>query len=245
MRSDRGRRAGLWIGLLTATGLIVSAQVVAARFESERGNVQPPPELALFPNGPWVKPATLGRARLVSDLVWLKAIQYYGQHRKTDRKYPYIESLFGTLTGLDPRFENAYILGSLILSEDLGRFEAARALLEQGIAANPESWRLAFELGFLCYMRGPDQREAAGLLQAAARKPGAPDSIARLAAFAAQKSGDRALAVALWREVYRQNPSEEIRRLAEQYLANLGAVAEDAAAAPDAMTGDGPERETK
>ncbi|MBK8230245.1 MAG: hypothetical protein IPK72_06595 [Candidatus Eisenbacteria bacterium] len=243
MRSERGRRAGLWIGLLTAAGLTASAQVVGARFEAARGAVQPPPELALFPNGPWVKPATLGRARLVADLVWLKAIQYYGQHRKTDRKYPYIESLFGTLTGLDPRFENAYVLGSLILSEDLGRFDAARALLEQGIAANPESWRLAFELGFLCYMRGPDQREAAELLRLAAGKPGAPDSISRLAAYAAQKSGDRGLAVALWREVYRQNPSEEIRRLAEQYLANLGATGEDPHSTTPVGTGETPERE--
>lgn len=179
------------------------------------------PELALFPSGPWVRPFTVGRAALAADLVWLEAIQYYGRHRKTDRLYPYAETLFTTLTGLAPDFENGYILGALILAEDQARFHAARALLESGVRANPGSWRLAFELGFLCYLSGRDQLEAARLLDAASRIQGAPPSVRRLAAFAASRAGDRSTALALWREVLAETDNEEVRRVVEGYITRL------------------------
>ncbi|MFN8546933.1 MAG: hypothetical protein U0527_02925 [Candidatus Eisenbacteria bacterium] len=203
--------------------LLFGAREVGGRFEAARGVSPAPPELALFPTGPWVKSATLGRARLAADAAWLESIQYYGRHRKADRRYPFAQTLFTTLVGLDPRFENAYVFGALVLAEDVGRFDQARALLEQGIAANPESWRLRFELGFLCYLHGPSKSEAAMLLRRAAETEGAPESVARLAAFAATRGGDRELAVALWTEVYRATDNAEIQRIALQYLHELGA----------------------
>lgn len=221
---SRVRVAASWIVRgAVAVLLLFGARALGSRFETARGVSPAPPELALFPTGPWVKPATLGRARLAADAAWLEAIQYYGRHRKADRRYPYAQLLFTTLVGLDPLFENAYVFGALVLAEDVGRFDQARALLEEGILANPESWRLRFELGFLCYLHGPSKSEAATLLRRAADTKGAPESVARLAAFAATRGGDRTLAVSLWTEVYRATDNPEIQRIARQYLEDLGA----------------------
>jgi len=41
-------------------------------------------ELAYYPSGQALQPATLGHAETAADLAWLRAVQYYGEHRVTD-----------------------------------------------------------------------------------------------------------------------------------------------------------------
>ena len=213
--------------VISAAAFASAASALAQQWESDRTSRADRAELQVFPNGPWVKPLTLGRARLVADAAWLQAIQYYGEHRKTDRRYPYAGTLFQTLTGLDPAFENAYVLGALILSEDAGHFDQAVQLLVEGVNANPESWRLPFELGFLFYRHGLDRGtgvspDAVRWLAHAGRQAGAPPSVRRLAAFAAQRSGARELSIALWIESLRASENAEVRRIAEEHLVQLG-----------------------
>jgi tetratricopeptide (TPR) repeat protein len=180
-------------------------------------------ELTLFPRSAWVRPLTLGHARLAADLAWLEGIQYYGKHRKTDRQYPYAETLFRTLTGLDPGFEAAYVFGALVLREETGGPEKARELLAEGLRNNPESWRLCFEYGFFEFLERKDSAEAARYLARASRMKGAPASVGRLAAYAAGRAGERELAIELWREMIRSAENEEVRRIARRYLQSLGA----------------------
>lgn len=225
VRAGRGRaRRVTTIGLSACAALLVAASFTGAQWDRATPPREPGAELALFPNGPWVKPLLMGRSRLVADFAWLEAIQYYGAHRKTDRRYPYAETLFRTLVGLDPTFENAYILGALILADDAKKFDAADALLSSGMAANPASWRLAFERGFLHYMRGPDRAVAAQFLAQSAAIEGAPESVPRLAAYVAGRSGDRELAIRLWRDVLVQSDNPEMQSVAEDYLRDLGAA---------------------
>lgn len=211
-----------WTSLLVAFVLLGLGARLGGAFASEVGTIRDDAELELFPRGDWVRPFTFGRPELAADLVWLRAIQYYGEHRGTDRSYPYAETLFDTLTDLDPTFINAYIFGALVLHEQFGRLEPALALLDKGIAANPDSYWLAFERGFFLYVTHWDPEEAVVWLTRAANLPGAPDSFQRLAAFAAQKNGDTEVATALWLHVYTTTENEEIRRIASDYLRDLG-----------------------
>ena len=180
-----------------------------------------PTELALFPTGAWIRPLACGFNELVADAVWLRALQYYGEHRASDRRYPYLETLFQTLTDLDPRFVNAYIFGALTLAEDEGQLDRGLALLRRGMAANPESWWLTFEYGFLQYIHG-DFAQAGHWLARAARMEGAEPWVQRLAAYASAKAGDHETALALWLEIYRNSENDEIRRIAREYLERLG-----------------------
>jgi tetratricopeptide (TPR) repeat protein len=214
---------GLVTGLVAVGLLLAGAHRLTFALQRARSSTSDPAELTYFPTGPWVRVAALGRARLAADLCWLEAIQYYGKHRRGDQRYDYAETLFRTLTDLDPSFENAYVFGALVLHGDAQAPAAAFALLEKGIERNPSSWRLAFEHGFLAYLESKDSRVAVKYLSTAARLPGAPPWVGRLAAFAATKAGDRELSLEMWRRVLENSENDEVRRIARSRLRELGA----------------------
>ncbi len=224
--------AGFGIALIAVAGLIAAAHGLSLEFARARASQPDLAELTYFPTGPWVRAAALGRARLAADLCWLEAIQYYGKHRRSDQQYGYAETLFRTLTDLDPGFENAYVFGALILHGDVQAPAAAFALLDRGLAHNPQSWRLAFERGFLTYLTTKNSPDAARYLAQAARLPGAPAWVGRLAAYSATKLGDRELSLEMWRRVLENSENEEVRRIARTRLRELGAP-EAASFAPE------------
>lgn len=211
-----------WVALVGGLVLIVVGGLLGRGLEAaapERGDEV---ELALFPHGEWVRLAALGRNELAADMVWLRAIQYYGEHRMTDLSYPYAETLFGTLTDLDPHFVNAYIFGALILNEHHGKIAPSLELLDKGIEANPDSWWLAFERGFFLYVTHTDLEEASRWLRRASEIEGAPDWVHRIAAFSAQRAGDPVVAQALWLEMFHHTENVEMKRVAWDYLQELG-----------------------
>jgi tetratricopeptide (TPR) repeat protein len=163
-RSQRRSRipsgVGFAAGLFAVALLVAGAYRLGPAFARARSSSADRAELTYFPSGPWVRAAALGRSRLAADLCWLEAIQYYGKHRQSDQRYDYAETLFRTLTDLDPGFENAYVFGALVLHGDVGAPQAAFALLDRGMARNPSSWRLAFERGFLAYLTAKGSPEA-------------------------------------------------------------------------------------
>ena len=222
--TPRSRRwpTGLTVSASLGAVLLCAAAPAGTELQTRTRAGADPTELALFPTGAWIRPLTCGFNELVADAVWLRALQYYGEHRASDQRYPYLETLFQTLTDLDPRFVNAYIFGALTLAEDEGQLDRGLALLQRGMAANPESWWLVFEYGFLQYIHGDDPARAGYWLARAARMDGSPTWVQRLAAYASAKSGDRETALALWIEVYHNSDNDEIRRIAREYLERLG-----------------------
>jgi hypothetical protein len=171
---------------------------------------RPLEELSYYPSGALLRPATLGHPETAADLAWLRAVQYYGEHRLSDNRFARMEHVFDILTTLAPGFLPAYVFGAFSLAQEGGDFPAAERLMMKGIEANPSSGWLAFELGFLYYVRpnGRSLDRAAEYFQQAARQPDAPAQARRFAAFARQSSGSLMVAYALWAEVYEtsQNP---------------------------------------
>ena len=205
-----------------AGALIATATPLAARLAASRTALADPGELELFPSGRFLREVSLGHAQLAADLGWLTAIQYYGKHRLTDRRYPLAPHLFATITDADPRFENAYFFGSLVLA-DGGFREQAERLLRRGAERNPDSWRLRFELGFFHYVVNGAPAQAAAEFAAATEIPGAPEYTRRFAAAAFQRAGDAAMARRLWQLVARESQNEVIQRMAEERIAALEA----------------------
>src|SRR5258705_6041108 len=64
---------------------------------------QPLEELSYYPSGEHLEPATLGHAESAADLAWLRAVQYYGGHRDTDKPLLWDEAVVGILTPLAAR----------------------------------------------------------------------------------------------------------------------------------------------
>jgi TPR repeat protein len=131
--------------------------------------------------------------------------------------------LFDILTSLSPRFEPAYVFGAFALAQEGFDFPAAEALMLKGLDANPGSGALAFQLGFLYYVRpgGRDLRRAAEMFERAARQPDAPPQAARFAAFSRQNAGDLRVAYSLWSRVAETSTNEYLREMAAKEMARI------------------------
>ena len=178
-------------------------------------------ELTYFPSGRMLQVADLGFGSLLADAMWLRGIQYYGEHRKTDREYPLAQHIFSTITNLDPGFIGAYRFGALVLADDAGTPAGAIDLLRKGIRSNPESWEIPFDLGFIYFMNLDDYRKAAHYFRIASRYEGVPDIAKRFAAFAYRRSGRTDIAEALWEGIYRSSQNRLMRESAQLALKDI------------------------
>ena len=181
---------------------------------------RPLEELSYYPSGRYLKPGTLGHAETAADLAWLRAVQYYGEHRQTDNRFTHMYHVFDILTSLSPGFVPAYVFGAFALAQEGFAVERAEQLMLKGIEANPNSGRLSFELGFLYYVRpgGRDLRRAAECFEQASRKADGPPQAARFAAFARQHVGDLRIAYELWSDVRTRSDNRFLREIAEREL---------------------------
>ncbi|HET7226865.1 MAG TPA: hypothetical protein VFK69_14250 [Candidatus Eisenbacteria bacterium] len=212
-----GRFAAAW-----ATALATGALAVALAHTAARTLPAPRPleELAYYPSGRFIEPATLGHAQSAADLAWLRAVQYYGEHRDTDNHFARMAHVFDILTTLAPHFTAAYAFGGFALAQEGRDFAAAERLMQKGVDANPTDADLAFEFGFLYYVKpgGRDLERAAEYFERAARLPNPPPMAARFAAFARQNAGELAVAYALWADVRAHSPNRYLRDMAEREM---------------------------
>jgi tetratricopeptide (TPR) repeat protein len=128
--------------------------------------------------------------------------------------------VFDILTSLSPGFIPAYVFGAFALAQEGRNFPAAERLMLKGIEANPTSGELAFQLGFLYYVR-PDGRsldKASEYFEQSARQPDAPVAAARFAAYSRQHSGDLLVAFELWKHVYETSPNHYLKERADQEM---------------------------
>jgi tetratricopeptide (TPR) repeat protein len=179
-------------------------------------------ELMYFPSGKFLKPTLIEYQAAMSDLVWLRAIQYYGQHLWSDRKFEWLNHIFDILTTLDTRFSNAYDFGSKMLAWDAKQVNEAEKLLNRGIINNPLDWQLTFDYAFIEYMKRQDYITAGYYFEIASKLPNAWNVTERWAAFAFKKGGDNELAVEIWSSIYYTTKNSRLKELAERRLIELG-----------------------
>ena len=129
--------------------------------------------------------------------------------------------------GLDPHLLIAYRFGSLFLAgkppEGAGDPQRAIYLLERGIVANPDYWRLWEDLGFIYYWDMKDYAHAARAFQTGSERPGALPWMRVLAASVAAQGGEIQTSRILWMEIARSAGNDSIRHSAELHLAALDA----------------------
>jgi tetratricopeptide (TPR) repeat protein len=176
-----------------------------------------------FPSGYLLKPMALGHPLTLADFLWLRAIQYYGEHRMSDNRFPMAGHIFEVITELDPNFVEAYMFGGLVLAAEGGDLDRGLVLLRQGIAWNPQRWELPFWTGFVHYVSTRDNAQAARFFTRSSRLPGAPPYVKRFAAYTTTQVGDLAAALALWEDLLESSDHPAMRALAEQKAAEIRA----------------------
>ncbi|HTW91516.1 MAG TPA: hypothetical protein VMH22_07370 [bacterium] len=178
-------------------------------------------EMTYFPSGRFVREAPIEYQSLAADLVWLRAIQYYGFHLTSDRRYEWLGHLFGILTSLDDRFIGAYHFGAITLAWDAGKPHEALDFLNSGMKANPLSWQIAFDAGFICNTLLHDYDRASTYFEVASKMPNAWFILARWAAIAKAKAGDFATARDMWLDILKGTENKALKALVVRQLKNL------------------------
>jgi tetratricopeptide (TPR) repeat protein len=146
-------------------------------------------------------------ATFAADIYWTRAVQYYGNKRLgQDTDLQSLWPLLDLSTTLDPNLLPVYRFGATFLSEPeprgAGRPDLAIQLLERGIRANPEYWRLNQDLGNVYYLELKDFPKAGEAYLEGSRKPGSASWMKVMAARFLEKGDSRETAVMLWSEVY-------------------------------------------
>lgn len=152
-------------------------------------------DLRQLPRGEVLKPMMLGYGHLAADVLWLNILQVLGESEVRASDYEWLSHALDVVTTLDSHYVYAYDVGSVVLAELAGRVDWSNALLEKGLAANPDAWRLPFQLGFNAFFHQHDYLRAADYMARAARLPGRPAYVPELAARLYVEGKEPALAL--------------------------------------------------
>lgn len=207
--------AGLTVVLLV-TGLGVNQRLEGLETgEPDRDH------LLYLPSGRLLRVLSLGQDDTLADLIYLWSIQYYG-HYQGGVRYDYLMQIYDrVITELDPQFEDAYLLGAMILSMEAQRHEEALKLLDKGIRENPQDWLLPFEAGFIAYSSLRDYRRAAAYFRVAMERPGVNPVVRRFYAEMFNRMGDSRVSLQHWKEIHDTAESDYVRRIAARHVRDL------------------------
>ena len=120
-----------------------------------------------------------GNDSLLSDMYWLAFIQYLGDRKaRLTGDAVLVPQFLDTITCADPRFVEAFYFAAIFIGGELRRPNYAAHLIERGLAANEDDWRLPYIAGFNCYLFTHDEERAAFYYAKAASLKGAPNWLA-------------------------------------------------------------------
>ena len=237
---------GITLGLVAMLLLLAG---IGLRWESAQrhdGIADARDQLRLLPNGEFVKPMVLGYHHVAADLLWLNIVQVLGEREVRHADYEWLVHALNVATTLDPHYVYAYDVGGVALAELAGRVDWSNALLEKGIAANPEAWRLPFQLGFNAFFHQQEYVRAAGYMAIAARLPGRPAYVPELAARLYVEGHQPGLALDFLDAMARQTDDVQVfavleRRKAEVIVERDLTLLEEAVQRYTVRVGRGPE----
>lgn len=190
-------------------------------------------EEQLYLNGRRARRMSLAFNGLAADWYWMRSLQYVGRKvvkyedehggqfdliNLSTLDLRLLPSLLDVTTTLDPQFLPAYQYGAVILPEI--NADAAIALLNKGIAANPASWRLHQHLGYIYWQR-KDYARASEVYEAGAKLSGAPSWVAAMAARMKAEGGSSDAAREMYQHLYESSGDASVRQMVEHQLARL------------------------
>jgi hypothetical protein len=209
------------IGIALAV-LLGTAALLERRFE-DRFARRPYERLMYLPSGRHLNVMSLGFENLYADVLWIKAIGYFGGHALTDREFPWFFHILDQVTTLDPAFRYPYLFGGIALAVTAERAQESVKILAKGMRQYPGEWRFPFYAGFDCFYYLQDPERAAAYMNLAASLPGRPIYLPHLAASLMAESGRVDAAIRFLETVAESSPEDYVREDARRKIAGLRA----------------------
>lgn len=222
----------VWAALAATPILLAAIAFLQIRIDEKTRSVAKQKEEVLLTSGPLLKKLSCGYDSLLADIYWTRVVQYYGgKLASADPNMELLPALLDLTTTLDPKLLIAYRYGSIFLSEHppvgYGRPELAADLVKRGIAANPEEWRLDFDLAFIYFWHERDYAKASQAFLQGSKIPGAPEWMATMAARMADKSKELENARILWSEIYSSSQNPKVKAMALARLTTIKVLMEE------------------
>lgn len=216
------------MALLIAAGWLVLVPVQMA-LDRQLAPYRETPDLLWIPSGKIIRTLSLGHNGLLANLYWTRVVQYFGtQRHERKTEFPLLAPLLDITVALDPYLLVAYKFGAVFLSAKppygAGQPEKAVDLLQRGIQANPDEWRLWHDLGFIYYWELQDYAAASAAYLEGSQHPNAAPWMKVMAAVILQKGGSRETSRFLWSEIYLATEDVTIRENARMHLDTLRAL---------------------
>ena len=196
--------------------------------DKERAALSEERDYVLLSSPKLVKAVSLEYAPLMADIYWTWVVQFYGnKHVRGDANLEELWPLLDITTTLDPNLIIAYRFGAVFLSQHApagaGRPDLAVQLIQRGIKANPDFWRLYEDLGFVYYFDMKDYKKAAEAFLEGSKNPKAFIWMKAMAAKIAAEGESYETSFFLWNDIYTTTTDPKIKENAKEHLELLKA----------------------
>lgn len=191
--------------------------------DSQRQAVSQERDDVLLRSGKLMKVMSLEYAPLLADIYWTRVVQYYGnKHVRGQANLELLWPLLDITTTLDPNLLISYRFGAMFLSQappaGAGRPDLAVQLIQRGIQANPDYWRLYEDLGFVYYFDLKDYKRASEAFLEGSKNPNAQLWMKVMAAKIAAEGESLETSVFLWKDIYNSASDPEVKKNALMHL---------------------------
>jgi len=194
--------------------------------DTQRASLSEERDDVLLRSGKLVKVMSLEYAPLLADIYWTRVVQYYGNKRvRHQANHELLWPLLDITTTLDPNLLVSYRFGAIFLSQPApagaGRPDLAVQLIQRGIQANPDYWRLYEDLGFVYYSDLQDYPKASEAFLEGSKIPGAQVWMKVMAAKVAAEGESFAASMFLWKDIYDSTSDAMIKQNALLHMQML------------------------
>jgi hypothetical protein len=208
------KKSFLIILLILSCGLFMGLKIIADKIP--RSDI-PGASILYIPSGKYLKHATFGYSSLVADLVYIWAIQYYGDYTIAER-YDNLDHIFSIIAELDPQYLDPYEMGAIIAVYEARDPYLAFKVLDRGLEKNPDQWIFPYQAGHYASSTIKDYKLAQQYFKKAMEIESAPPIVKRLYADAAFKVTDYQTSWQNWLEIYNGTEDERIKKIASNHL---------------------------
>jgi len=222
----RSRRLGI---VLLSIFFYILALFCLRQYSPEEAQISLADRLQYLPSGTFLKGAALSYDSELADLLWIKALTYFGDQYTTGHDYTWLYHMLDTVTTLDPYYQDPYEFGGIVLANEVGDVKKSILLLNKGMKyvprKHPRYWYLPFFLGFDYWYFQKDYKKGAKYLEIAARFPQAPSYLPLLAARMYADASSAEMALPFLDEMIRsaKNPQRksQLEKRRKEVLVNL------------------------
>lgn len=228
-------RVALWLAVAASTVVAYLSARLEAASAMTNAVVVETRETMYVPDIRTTKLAFLGYDQAAADVLWLRAIEYFGRHFTGDRRYPWLIHFVDQIIRLDPRFRRVYHwAGASVLYGQTftdNNVRLSNRFYEAALKQFPEDSEAALRLGLNYYVEmhgnSPEDRKrfqkiGADYIELAANMPGASLSTRQLLAGVRRNLGEKELAVQSLLQLLETANDDSQREAIKKRLAEFG-----------------------